>query len=205
MNHGETKMTDDKMPDVQPLILNDESSALMRDVRSTLRDHPQAKDLIPLVPGHIRQNPGLIAQYARLEAGSESARERFVRQIIDDLTPIEGRTMSDQVEKVESRLTQKGNLRMWGQLYVSKAGRTVGGWLVDSWSERSAPYWQPKMHWFDRKESKLLNVRFDINFGRSSMNIFGEDQEIEPERAKFIRATVEQWEREWLEAQAKKP
>jgi hypothetical protein len=38
--------------------------------------------------------------------------------------------MSDQMEKIHSRLAHEGNLRMWGQLYVSRTGRTFGGWLV---------------------------------------------------------------------------
>ncbi len=112
--------------------------------------------------------------------------------------------MPDQVERILSRLTQKDNLRMWGKLYVSKTGQTVGGWLVDSWSENGAPYWQPKMHWLDKKENKLCHVQLNVDFGHSSMNIHGEDADIEPERAKFIRATVGQWEQEWLEAEAKK-
>jgi hypothetical protein len=110
----------------------------------------------------------------------------------------------DQVERVESRLTHKdNNLRMWGQLYVSKTGRTVGGWLVDSWSENGAPYWQPRMHWFDKKENKLKRVQLDMGFGHSAMNVYGNDADIEPEREKFIRETVAQWETEWLQKQAK--
>lgn len=92
---------------------------------------------------------------------------------------------------------------MWGQLYVSKTGRVVGGWLVDSWSEHGAPYWHPKMHWFDKKENRLYNVQLDIDFGHGTMNIYGEDAEIDPERAKFIRETVAQWENDWLDAEAK--
>jgi hypothetical protein len=112
--------------------------------------------------------------------------------------------MQDQIERVDSRLTRRDNLRMWGQLYVSKTGRTVGGWLVDSWSEDGAPYWRPKMHWFDKKENKIFQVQFDVNFRQGSMHIQAEDKDIDPARDKFIRTTVEQWEREWLEAQANK-
>jgi len=103
--------------------------------------------------------------------------------------------VSDQVEKVRSRIAHEGNLRMWGQLYVSRTGRTVAGWLVDSWSENGAPYWLPKMHWFDKKENKLYHVRLNI---LSSMNLLGEDTDTEPERAKFIRATVNKWEQNGL-------
>src|SRR2546428_228343 len=112
--------------------------------------------------------------------------------------------MPDQMEKVYSRLRHKENLRMWGQLYLSRTGRTVGGWLVDSWAENGAPYWHCKMHWFDKKENKLHNVYLNMGFGTGSMNLAGEDTEIEPERAKFIRETVEQWETEWLQEEAKK-
>jgi hypothetical protein len=109
--------------------------------------------------------------------------------------------MSDQVEMVHSRMTSKGNLRMWGQLYVSRTGRTVGGWVVNSWSEFGAPYWRPKMHWFDRKENKLCQMH--LEFGQV-MQVHPEDTDIEPERAKFIRETVDKWEREWLAEEAKK-
>jgi hypothetical protein len=111
----------------------------------------------------------------------------------------------DQIERVHSRLSNRDkNLRMWGQLYVSQTGRTVGGWLVDSWSEGGAPYWQPEMHWLDKKDGKAYRVQLNINMGRSAMNLYGEDKEIDPGRAKFIRATVAQWEQEWLEDEGKK-
>ncbi len=111
----------------------------------------------------------------------------------------------DQLERIDSRLTRReDNLRMWGQLYVSRTGRTVGGWLVDSWSEHGAPYWRPKMHWFDKKENKLYHVYMNVDWGRSSLNLHGEATDIEPERAKFIRETLSKWEEEWLAEEAKK-
>ena len=64
--------------------------------------------------------------------------------------------MPDQLEKAYSRLRHRENLRMWGQLYLGGTGQTVGGWLVDSWSENGAPYWGCKMHWFDRKGRQAL-------------------------------------------------
>jgi hypothetical protein len=111
--------------------------------------------------------------------------------------------MPEQVEKILSRITHKDNLRMWGQLYVSKTGRTVGGWLVDSWSEHGAPYWTPKMHWFAKQEGKLYHVQLNVDYGHSSMNIYGEDVDIASERSKFIRETLEKWELEWLEDESK--
>src|SRR5882762_4530921 len=110
--------------------------------------------------------------------------------------------MPDQVERILSRLTQKDNLRMWGKLYISQTGRTVGGWLVDSWSENGAPYWQAKLHWFDKKENKFYNVYMDLD--RHSMNLYGEDKEVEPERVKFMRKMLDKWEAQWLQDEAKK-
>lgn len=60
------------------------------------------------------------------------------------------------------------------------------------------------MHWFDKKENKLYHVQLDIGFGHGTMSIHGEDAEIDPERAKFIRSTIAQWEEEWLDAEAQK-
>jgi hypothetical protein len=54
------------------------------------------------------------------------------------------------------------------------------------------------MHWLDKKENKLYRVQLNIDFGHSSMNLHGEDAGIDPERGKFIRATVDGWEQEWL-------
>jgi hypothetical protein len=110
----------------------------------------------------------------------------------------------ERMEQVYNRSILKENLQMWGKLYISKPEQTVLGWLVDSWSENGAPYWRPKMHWFDKKENKLHNVKLRMDFGPGLMSLTGEDAEIEPERANFIRATVEQWETEWLQEQEKK-
>ena len=107
----------------------------------------------------------------------------------------------DRLQNIRSFAGHDDNLRMWGKLHVSQTGRTVGGWLVDSWSEHGAPYWQPKVHWFDKGENKFYHVYMD--FDRHSMNLHGEDTDIEPDRAKFIRKMLEKWELEWLQEQAK--
>jgi hypothetical protein len=108
--------------------------------------------------------------------------------------------MSDRVQKIHSRVSHEGNLVMWGQLYLSNTGLTAGGWLVNSWSGIGAPFWTPKLHWLDKKENKLCHVGLE----QSSMNLGGEDTDIDPERAKFIRATVGKWEQEWLAEEGKK-
>jgi hypothetical protein len=109
----------------------------------------------------------------------------------------------DQLQQIRSYAGHEGNLAMWGKLYISQTGRTVGGWLVDSWSQNGAPYWQPKVHWFDRGENKLYHVYLNIGLGpRGSMDLHGEDKEIDPKRAAFIRKMVDKWESEWLQEPA---
>jgi hypothetical protein len=44
----------------------------------------------------------------------------------------------------------------------------------------------------------------NIGMHNSQMNIFQEDIEIEPNRAEFILFSIEKWEREWLNEEAKK-
>jgi len=104
------------------------------------------------------------------------------------------------MERVYSRSLHKENLRMWGKLYLCKTGRTVSGWLVDSWSENGAPYWRPKMHWFDKNADKLNHVY--LQFDLSAMQLHEEHTDVEPERDKFIREKVEHWETEWLQEQS---
>jgi len=110
----------------------------------------------------------------------------------------------EQIQRIYSRSAHKDNLRIWGKLFVSKTGRTVGGWLIDSWSEGGAPYWPPKSYWLDKKEDKLYQVQMNLGLAGASMNMGGEATDIEPDRAKFIRATLDQWELEWLVEEGKK-
>ena len=93
---------------------------------------------------------------------------------------------------------------MWGQLYLDKAGRSAGGWLTDSWSENGSPYWQCKFHWYNIKDKKLYHAKLNIGiYGAGNMDVGGEDTDIEPERAEFIRDMIAKWELEWLQLQAK--
>jgi hypothetical protein len=107
------------------------------------------------------------------------------------------------IEQIFHRSIVEGNLHIWGRLYVDKLGQTPGGWLVDSWSENGAPYWQPDMHWLANKDKVISRVHLNIGVFNGLL-VHGEDKEIEPERAKFIRATVAKWEQEWLAEEAKK-
>jgi hypothetical protein len=112
--------------------------------------------------------------------------------------------MADQVERIRSFVGYEDNLRMWGQLYVSRTGRTVVGWLLDSWSKHGEPYWLPKLHWFDKSDEKLYHVYLSMGYaGGSSMNLHGEDKDIDPKRGKFVRKMLEKWELEWLQDEGK--
>jgi hypothetical protein len=101
----------------------------------------------------------------------------------------------DRLEMSRSFVGREDNLHMWAKLYISRTGRTVGGWLLDSWSEHGAPYWRPQLHWFDKGDEKFYRAYLDID--RQSMH--REDTEIEPERAKFMRKMLAKWELEWLQ------
>ena len=104
-------------------------------------------------------------------------------------------------EMVRSFVGYENNLQMWGQLWLNRTANTIGGWLLNSWSQLGAPYWTPKMHFLDKSDGKLYHVILQIGH---SMDLHGEDTNIEPERAKFIRKMVEKWELEWLKDEAKK-
>jgi hypothetical protein len=108
----------------------------------------------------------------------------------------------DRLQMVRSFVGHDDNLQMWGSLYVSQTGRTVGGFLVNSWSELGAPYWQPEMHWFDTGENKFYHAYLDLN--HRSMNLHSEDKDIDPKRASFIQKMLKKWELEWLEDEGKK-
>jgi hypothetical protein len=102
----------------------------------------------------------------------------------------------DRLQMIRSFVGSDDNLRMWGNLYTSQTGRTIGGWLVNSWSELGAPYWQPQMRWFEKGENKFYHVKLGVG---PSMNLHGEDEDIDPKRASFIRKMMDKWELEWLQ------
>ena len=102
----------------------------------------------------------------------------------------------DLIERVYSRRTAVGNLAMWGTLHSSRNTGRVKGWVVDSWSN-GPPYLHPKMHWVSFPDYKLHHMRLNIDFN-STMQIGPEDTSTEPERLIFIRATLREWELDWL-------
>jgi hypothetical protein len=60
-----------------------------------------------------------------------------------------------------------------------------------------------RMHWVP-KDRKFYYMRLNVDI-RSTMEIGGEATDIAPHRTAFIKATLEQWEQEWLEEEGKKP
>jgi hypothetical protein len=110
--------------------------------------------------------------------------------------------MPEQIEKIWSRSTINGSMRMWGTLHVSKPGGNLVGWIVDTWTENGEPpRLHPKMHWVSR-DDKLHHMHMNIGF-QNGILIGEEDTDIEPTRAAFIKATLGLWEQEWLEEEAK--
>jgi len=109
--------------------------------------------------------------------------------------------MPEQIEKIWSKSTSNGSMRMWGTLHSRPGGKLVG-WIVDTWTEYGdPPHLRPKMHWVPR-DGKFHHMHMNIDF-HSSIQIGEEDTDIEPIRATFIKATLGLWEDEWLAEGAK--
>ena len=108
-----------------------------------------------------------------------------------------------RIERVFSGTARQDTLNIWGKLFIDKTGRGDDGWLIDSWCEGGAPYWQSRMNWVATKDKKIYLVQMNLGVHNSQMNICGEDADIEPGRAEFIRASIAKWERERLDEEAK--
>jgi hypothetical protein len=108
--------------------------------------------------------------------------------------------LPSKIEKVLSKSGRRDNLFMWGQMYVDKEGKNVGGWLVDSWSENPPPFWKPQMHYYHRGEKKFYSVNLSIGFNAADMSVHQEDTKIDPARAKFIVEQIDKWEADWWKA-----
>jgi hypothetical protein len=111
--------------------------------------------------------------------------------------------MPEQVENTWSRTTVNGFMRMWGTLHVSRPGRNLVGWVVNTWTDGGGqPRLRPKMHWVPR-DGKFHHMNMSIG-NRTSIQMGEEDTDIESTRAAFITATLGLWEQEWLEEKTKK-
>jgi hypothetical protein len=109
----------------------------------------------------------------------------------------------DQLERVYSRNATLGALSMWGSLHVSRLTGKVKGWIANSWSQGGPPFLRPRIHWASLPDYKLYQMMLNIDFN-SRIEVGPEDTEVEPERLVFVRATLRQWEKDWLEEESKK-
>ena len=108
-----------------------------------------------------------------------------------------------QMLKVLSRSTVHPAISMWGTLHANQLTGALVGWIVDTWSEPGVmPPLHPRMHWVPRQDGKFYRMRLNIDY-RCTVEFFGEDTEIEPHRAAFIRATLAIWEEQYLEEKAR--
>jgi hypothetical protein len=113
------------------------------------------------------------------------------------------REQPDLLERVYSRNATFGALSMWGSLHVSRGTGKVKGWIANSWSQGGPPYLQPRIHWVSFPDYKIHQMMLNIDFN-SRIEVGPEDTDIEPERLVFVRATLRQWEKDWLDDESKK-
>ena len=99
-------------------------------------------------------------------------------------------------EQLVSREASRGDLRMWGKIAADTIGKSVGDWLVGSWSVDGVPCWVPRMHYYRREDGKFYTVRPDIAAAKMELIVDLEDKELDPQRANFIVENIEKWERE---------
>jgi hypothetical protein len=99
-------------------------------------------------------------------------------------------------EQILSRDASRDNLIMWAKIAMDKAGRSVGGWLVGSWSVGAAPHWIPRMHYYSREDRKFYVVRPNIALAKMDLIVDQEDKDLDPERAKFLMENIDTWEHE---------
>jgi hypothetical protein len=112
----------------------------------------------------------------------------------------------ERLVKVLTRRTTSGQISMWGTLHLDPVGGKLGGWLCDSWTEAgtsAADILLPRLHWLSKEDGKFRLVHLDIpTTGIGSINLGPIDAEIEPRREVFMRATLGQWEDEYLASES---
>jgi hypothetical protein len=128
----------------------------------------------------------------------ESSREepRWKRQRGELILSLVMSRQKGKDEQILSRDASRDNLNMWAKIAVDKAGRSMGGWLVGSWSVGTAPYWIPKMHYYSREDRKFYIVRPNIALAKMDLIVDEEDKDLDPERARFLMENIDTWERE---------
>jgi hypothetical protein len=112
----------------------------------------------------------------------------------------------ERLVKVLTRRITSGQISMWGTLHINPVGGKFGGWLCDSWTEAGtsgADVLLPCLHWLSKEDGKFHFVKLDIPItGIASIMLGPVDAEIEPRREAFMRATLSQWEDEYLASES---
>lgn len=113
--------------------------------------------------------------------------------------------MAERLVKVFTRRVTEGKISMWGTLHMNAQGGGLAGWLCDSWTEAGvtvADMLSPRLHWFSKEDDEFHLAKLDIPVvGAASISIGDVDRDIEPRRKNFMRATLAQWENEYLTTQ----
>lgn len=113
--------------------------------------------------------------------------------------------MAEQLVKVLTRRTTDGQISMWGTLHLSTQGGKLAGWLCDAWTEAGtsgANVLLPRLHWLSKEDNHFHLVHLDIPVvGRAALTLGPIDEKIEPRREAFLRATLGQWESEYLSSE----
>ena len=97
-----------------------------------------------------------------------------------------------------SKTLAKPTITICGWLYADATTRTLTGWVVNSWSERTVEASQhltPHLHWFSKEDEKFY--RMVLNLDRRAIEVFGEDNEIEARRVTSVREALTKWEQEY--------
>lgn len=113
--------------------------------------------------------------------------------------------MPEQLVKVVTRRTTDGQISMWGTLHLNARGGRFAGWLCDAWTEAgasAADVLLPRLHWLSKEDDRFHLVKLEIPaVGAASVALGPVDTAIEPRREAFMRATLAQWENEYLAAE----
>jgi hypothetical protein len=114
--------------------------------------------------------------------------------------------MAEQLVKVLTRRTTEEQISMWGTLHLNAQAGRLAGWLCDSWTEAGATGRDallPRLYWLSKEDDLFHFVKLEIPVaGNASITLGPVDANIEPRRERFMRATLAQWENEYLTTQS---
>ena len=110
--------------------------------------------------------------------------------------------MPERLVKVDTRRITQGQISMWGTLHLSVDGGKLAGWLCDAWTEAGSSPCEvllPRLYWLSKEDDKFHRVRLNIPVaGPGAVELGPVDLDVDPRREAFMRATLAQWEKEYL-------